>query len=65
MKADNLKQKAKKCIEAAQRKIEEFGSVLVSTPELGFKEVKSSTYIREQLQELGLKISKKVLLLPE
>ena len=56
MEADNRKQRVRETIEEAQRKIEEFGSVLVSIPELGFKEVKSSAYIREQLQELGLEM---------
>ncbi|NBK20587.1 MAG: M20/M25/M40 family metallo-hydrolase, partial [Spirochaetia bacterium] len=56
MEADTLKQMARQIIGMNQNKIEEFGSVLVSIPELGFKEVKSSAYIREQLQYLGLEM---------
>lgn len=56
MEADSMKQKARQTIEKNQRMIEAFGSVLVSTPELGFKEVKSSAYIREQFQALGLEM---------
>jgi len=56
MQADIMKQKARQAIDKNQRKIEEFGSVLVSTPELGFKEVKSSAYLRKQLQDLGLEM---------
>ncbi len=56
MEADNMKKKAKALIGKNQERIEAFGSMLVSMPELGFKEVKSSSYIRQQLQDLGLEL---------
>lgn len=56
MDAETLKHMARKVIVKNQSKIVEFGSMLVSIPELGFKEVKSSAYIHEQLQDLGLEM---------
>ncbi|HKM05884.1 MAG TPA: amidohydrolase [Sphaerochaeta sp.] len=56
MEADKMKHIARQTIEKYRKKIEAFGSMLLSIPELGYKEVKSSAYIREQLQNLGLEM---------
>ncbi|MDY0288489.1 MAG: amidohydrolase [Sphaerochaeta sp.] len=56
MEAQALKKRAKLAMDRNKVKIAGFGSTLISTPELGFKEMKSSAYVREQLQDLDLEM---------